>query len=724
MIQGAIDQSIQTAVRHHQAGRLAEAKRVYLEVLAMQPNNPDALHLLGIIAIQGGQWDQAVDLLSRVILIKPGMAEYQSSLGCVLREQGKLDEAIALWRHALDLKPNLAEAHLHLGKALRERGQLDEAIKASGQFLRMNPQSVEALNDLGNAFQESGRLPEAIAAYLQAARINPNLAETHNNLGSALRDTGQLDEAIVAYRQALSVKPDFSEAHCNLGTVLRDKDQFDQAIAAYRQALLLKPDYAEAYYELAIALLNSGRPDESITACREALRLKPGYAEAYNKLGNAFKEKGQLDQAISAYRRAIELKADRTDAHSNLVYALYFHSDYDVQTILTEHRHWACVHAEPLMSEIGAHDNDRSPDRKLKIAFLSPDLRGHPVGHSLLPFFENRDPDQIEIVCYADVRPSDLITAKLKSLSDQWQDVLGMSDAQVAEKIRRDRIDVLVDTTLHTARNRLLVFAREPAPIQLTMLGPPITTGLSTMHYRLTDPYVDPAGVSDGDYTETSIRLPHCFWIYQPPPPAALPNDLPARRNGFVTFGCLNQFSKVTRGALELWLQVLQSVANSRLKIQSQPGDHLDGVRRLFHGGGIASDRVQFVARTSREQYFRRYHELDICLDPFPFNGHTSSMDALWMGVPTVTLRGRTAVGRGGVSILSNLGLTDWIAGSPEQYVCIASQMAGDLPRLEELRSTLRQRMRNSPLTDGKQFALDVQSAIRRVWNSWCAWQK
>jgi predicted O-linked N-acetylglucosamine transferase (SPINDLY family) len=325
------------------------------------------------------------------------------------------------------------------------------------------------------------------------------------------------------------------------------------------------------------------------------------------------------------------------------------------------------------------------------------------------------------MVCYSDVRVGDPVTAKLRSLADQWQDVFGMNDRELAEKIRQDRIDLLVDPTLHTARGRLLVFAREPAPVQLTMLGPPTTTGLSTMHYRLTDPYLDPPGVSDGDYSETSIRLPHCFWVYQAPSLAILPGEPPAIKHGFVTFGCLNRFSKVTRSALELWLQILQSVPNSRLMIQSQPGDHLEAVRKLFEEGGIAAERVQFVARTTQEEYFRRYHQLDICLDPMPYNGHTSSMDALWMGVPTVTLRGRTAVGRGGTSILSNVGLADWIAESPEQYVTLAGQMAGDLPRLRELRSTLRQRMENSPLMDGKQFALDVQSAFRQMWKTWCS---
>jgi predicted O-linked N-acetylglucosamine transferase (SPINDLY family) len=741
MAQDTIKQAMKTAVEHHQAGRLAQARAIYLEVLALDPCLADPLDLLGVIAIQTGKFDQAIGWIRQAIAINPRVASYHSHLGNAFRGKNQHDEAIAAWRVALDLNGDFAEAYVNLGNALREKGQLKEAVEACRNAVRLNPGSFEGLTNLGAALQETGQSDEAIAAFRQALRINPNVAEIHNNLGNALAGKGQLDEAIAEFHRAIELKPDSAEIHHNLGGTLCKQGRFDEAIAAHRQALDLKPDYAEAYSSLAVTLNQMGRPDEAIAACRQAMRLKPRYAEAHYNLGIAFKETGQLDEAIACYRQAIQLKPGLVRVHDNLLYALAFHPGYDGRMICEEHRRWSQQFAEPLAvkgepstPEIRSHDNDRSPDRKLKIGFLSPDFGDHPAGRSLLPLFENRDPGHLEIVCYASVQTGDLITAKLKSLADQWHDVPAMSDERVAEKIRHDRIDILVDTALHTAHNRLLVFAREPAPVQLTMLGPPMTTGLSKMHYRLTDPYLDPPGAaegfasaaegfasaSDGDYTETSIRLPHCFWIYQPPPIGTLPNDLPALISGFVTFSCLNQFSKVTRPALELWVRILQSVPKSRLTIQSQPGVHLDIVRKLFHDGGISPDRVQFVAKTSQEEYFRRYHQLDICLDPFPFNGHTSSMDALWMGVPSVALRGRTAVGRGGVSILSNVGLTDWIADTPEQYVSVAAQMAGDLPRLAELRRTLRTRMQASPLMDAPRFARDVEAAWRQMWRNWC----
>ena len=366
-----------------------------------------------------------------------------------------------------------------------------------------------------------------------------------------------------------------------------------------------------------------------------------------------------------------------------------YHPGYDAPAILAEHRRWARQFAEPLAAEIRPHTNDRSPGRRLSVGFVSPDLHDHPVGRLLLPLFAHHERRQAELVGYSDVRVADGVTGQLKALADRWHETTGLSDPHLADRIRSDRIDILVDLALHTANNRMLVFARKPAPVQVTMIGMPATTGLATIDYRLTDPYLDPPGAGDGNYSEQSIRLPHCFWHHDPPEDDVAPAvaELPALRNGFVTFGCLNQFVKVSRPALELWLNILQSLPQSRLRIQSQPGRHLEAVRRLFQDGGIARDRVEFAAKVPRPQYFRRYHDLDVSLDPFPYNGHTSTLDSLWMGVPVITLAGRTAVGRGGVSVLSNLGLPELIAQTPQQYVELAVQWASDQPALAALRA-------------------------------------
>ena len=314
-----------------------------------------------------------------------------------------------------------------------------------------------------------------------------------------------------------------------------------------------------------------------------------------------------------------------------------------------------------------------TPDRKLRVGFVSPDFSGHPVGRLLRPLFAHHDRRHTEFLAYSDVRAPDAVTHELKAMADGWLSIVGMSDSQVADRIRNDQIDILVDLALHTANNRMLVFARKPAPVQVTMLGLPSTTGLTTIDYRFTDPYLDPPGQGDADYSEQSIRLPHCFWCYQPDqdsPPVA---ELPARKNGFVTFGCLNQFAKVNRptlNALDQHTSTLSGLAPGPLRtLRQSPGCDPRAVPATPASPPIASSS----SHGSRSvEYLERYHDLDLCLDPFPFSGGTTTMDALWMGVPVITLAGRTAVGRGGVSILSNLGLTELIARTPEQYVEIA----------------------------------------------------
>ena len=342
---------------------------------------------------------------------------------------------------------------------------------------------------------------------------NPTYAEAHNNLGNALQAQGQLAEAVSQYQQALRLKPDFVEAHNNLGNVLWAQGQLAEAVAQYQQAL----------------------------------RLKPDYAGTHNNLGNALKDQGKLDEAVACYRRALELKPDFAVAHSNLVYTLIFCPGYDAQTLYEEHRRWNQHHAAPLAKFIQPHRNDRSPDRRLRVGYVSPDFRSHPVGRFLLPLLEAHDHGSLEIFCYASVRIPDTITDRCRAHADVWRDVLGLSDEQVAEVIRQDQIDILVDLTMHMANNRLLVFARKPAPVQVTYLAYCGTTGLSTMDYRLTDPYLDPPGRFDQFYSEQSIRLPETYWCYQPIVQTPASTALPALKAGHVTFGCLNNFCKVTR---------------------------------------------------------------------------------------------------------------------------------------------------------------------------------
>ncbi len=338
----------------------------------------------------------------------------------------------------------------------------------------------------------------------------------------------------------------------------------------------------------------------------------------------------------------------------------------------------------------------------------------------MVPLLAHHDSRSVEVFCYSDVRVPDENTARLRQLAHVWRNAAGMADAQLAQGIRADQIDILVDLSLHSAGNRLLAFARKPAPVQVTWLGYPGTTGLTSIDYRLTDPFLDPP-VTDQFYSEKSVRLPHTFWCYEPVHPELQVSGLPAIENGYVTFGCFNNFAKVTPAALELWARLLSAIPRSRLMINCPSGEAQARVIERFSRSGIEPHRIEFVRRKPLVDYLAQFNRVDVAVDPFPCSGGTSTCDALWMGVPTVTLRGHTAVGRGSVSILSNVGLANWIADTPEQYLSIAAEMAGDLPRLAELRSGLRKKMEQSPLMNAAQFAADMEAAYRSMWENWCS---
>jgi protein O-GlcNAc transferase len=540
------------------------------------------------------------------------------------------------------------------------------------------------------------------------------IAVSHHN-------AGRTAEALAAYQRILAREPDHAQALQMLGMLAAQCRQFEPAAELIRQALRVGPENAEAHNNLGNVLRELGRLDEAAAEYRRAVQLKPNYAGAYRNLANVHHSSGRPDLALQSLRKAIELAPASAEIHSSLLYMLHFHPDYDSAAILGEHRRWAERHARPVQRHPKPFGNSREPERRIRVGYVSPDFRNHVAGRMFKPLLAHHDHQRFEIVCYADVAAPDLLTAELKSMADQWHWSYQVPDDQLAADIRRHGIDILVDLAQHTGGNRMLLFARKPAPVQVSWLGYPSTTGLDAIDYRLTDPFLDPPGEGDENYSERSYRLPHSFWCYQPPDaPSDVVVALPEDQNGFVTFGCMNRFEKVTPPALALWRRVLQAVGNSRLRMHSEIGAHLDSVRAFFREENIADERVIFVERQPIAKYPSQYHSIDICLDPLPFGGGTTTCDALWMGVPVVTLAGRTAVGRGGVSILSNVGLEEFIARSGEQYVSIAAALAADRSHREHLRRTLRGRLEASPLMDGRRFAAEVEAAFRQIWRTLC----
>jgi predicted O-linked N-acetylglucosamine transferase (SPINDLY family) len=497
---------------------------------------------------------------------------------------------------------------------------------------------------------------------------------------------GNWDEAADAYRRAIALQPKDDRAHLSLGNALAGKMDLDGAVAAFRAAIALRPDSIEAY----------------------------------NNLGVALKEQGLLDDALECCDKAMAIDPANAAVHSNLVYLLSFHPGYEPAALAKEQRRWNKLHAEPLKPLIRPHANDRSPDRRLKIGYVSPDFRQHVVGQNIFPLLSEHDHEKFEIFCYATSARSDAFTELLRPHADMWRNVASRTDEELAEIIRQDQIDILVDLSLHMAFNRLRVFARKPAPVQVTYLGYCASTGLEAIDYRLSDPYLDPADSDLSLYSETTIRLPETYWCYGCAGPTPEPSPPPSIAAGNITFGCLNNFAKTSWAAQDLWAQVLQGVPNSRMIIHSYPGSHLDEVRERFSKKGVSPDRLEFVAKLPWAQYVAMYGRIDIALDPLPWGGGITTCDALWMGVPVVSLVGQTAVGRGGKSILSNIGLSELAARRPRQYVQTAIALAESPDRLTELRGNLRDRMLTSPLMNARKFARHVENAYREMWRRWC----
>ena len=683
-----IPQAFDLALAHHQAGRLPEAEAIYRQILAQQPDHAGVLHMLGVLTYQKGQAEAGVALIRQAIALAPRVPEFHSNLGNILREIGLLDEAVAACRQAIALNPTLPDAYNNLGVVLVETEKWDEAR----------------------------------AAYHQAITLKPDCAEAYHNLGIIFRHQGKLEEAIAAYRQAIALKPDYREAYHALVLIFQDRGQLQEAADLCRQAIAHRPNDPLLYNNLGFFLWSLRQFDEAIPALRHAIALKPDFAGAYNNLGNTLKDQGQLDAALVCYDHALVLEPNDTVVACNQIYLLHFHPDSSARDIYEASCRWNRKYAAPLKSSLRPHSNDSALGKKLKIGYISPDLSRHPVGRFLLPLLQNHDHARMEIFCYSDIRAPDSITNSLRESADNWRNTGHLSDQQVADLIRADGIDIMVDLTMHMAGSRLLVFARKPAPVQVTYLAYCSTTGLDAMDYRLTDPYLDPPDrKTEGMYSEQSVWLPQTYWCYLEPPTGLEVGPPPGEAVGHVTFGCLNNFSKVTDKALMVWCALLRATPNSRLLLHAGEGAHRQRTLDLLEQEGIAGERLNFAGFMSPLEYFALYREIDIGLDPFPYAGGTTTCDALWMGVPVVSLAGDIAVSRGGLSILSNVGLSELVAQTPEEYVQIATELAQDMGRLAGLRSSLRERMKSSPLMDGPGFACNVEAAYRQMWQRWCA---
>lgn len=611
----------------------------------------------------------------------------------------------------------LARARAHHGAGRRK-----EAESAYRKVLAKKPRHDQALFMLSLLLFESGRFEEASPLLERLVEAHPGEPVYLTNLGEAYRQTGRLELAAAVFERILAADPHFPEAHHNLGITLMNAGAPADALPRLQRAVALRPDDARFQMTLAWGLLRLQRVSESIAHARRAVELAPNLAAAHHHLANALAEAGDRAGAIAAYRRAVELDPGDHHAHSNLILVALTDPGWDAARLHAEARAWAKLHAEPLRAHQRPHTNHRDPERRLRVGYVSPDFRGHAIGQFVMPLLRQHDPAAVEVFLYASVERPDFATEAYRELAgERFRDIRRLDDPSAAELVRSDGIDVLVDLAVHGAGNRLRLFACKPAPVQMTWVGYAGTTGLDSVDYRLSDGYFDPPGTDLGVYTEEVLRLPS-FWCYDPlEDAAAIPvGPLPALGAGAVTFGSLGSPRKLHDGVLRLWARVLDAVPGARLYLYLE--EHArEAARRTFSDAGVDPGRLAFGGRVSRREYLERYHGIDIMLDTFPFAGGTTSLDAAWMGVPVVTLAGGPTLQRAGVCVAMNLGLPELVARSEEELVARAAALAGDLPRLAQLRGDLRARLGASPLGDAPRFARDLEAAFRAAWRRHCA---
>jgi predicted O-linked N-acetylglucosamine transferase (SPINDLY family) len=598
-------------------------------------------------------------------------------------------------------------------------GRRTEAEKTYRQLIGSNPRNHQALSSLGVLLGESGRLNEAIEALERASALEVNPTYL-TQLGVVYRLAGVLDAAAEAFGRILEVEPNFPDARLNLASILMDAGAYAHALPLLDEALRLGPDGARLRAAAARACFNLGQVDGALMHARRAVELAPHVASYRRQLGDLLDAHGEKPSAIASYRRAVELDGSDHIAHSALIVAMLSSPDFTANDHYAEARAWAERHAAPLRGRLPVPPNDKNPERRLRIGYVSPDFREHALQQFLVPLLEHHDQGAVEIFLYSSVDRPDVATDWYRHFAGStFRDIRQMDDVSAANLVRSDRIDILVDLALHSSAGRLRIFACRPAPVQISWLGYVGTTGLDTIDYRITDNVLDPPDADPALSSETCLRLPETLWCYSALDSTLEVNPLPALSTDHVTFGSQNAYRKLHPGLLATWGRVLAAVPGSRLFLHAD--EHArERLKRELAREGVAADRIEFGGRVPRLEYLRRYQRIDIGLDTFPFNGATTTLDAAWMGVPVVTLSGASPLQRAGASIMTNLGLPELVATSEDAFVTKAVKLASDLNRLSQLRSSLRGRLTTSPLGNVLVYARHVEAAYRTAWRRYC----
>ena len=746
--------------------RPQEAESAYQRALAQEPGDALAHYNLGHLYQLYGRWSEAAASFSQATVAQADFVAAWQKLAAMELRANRREQALAAAERAVALAPDDAASWFHLADGLGRFARWPESLEALERSLALQPQFAEAWNNLGLARKHQGDRAGAKAAFttaleqappsdpanasmaaetcsnlaqleldghqLQAAQqwseralaLDPQNAQVQFTKGNVLNALGQYELAASALRRALELQSDFPEALNNLGNILLNLRRHSESIATFERAISQRSDYAEALANLANAQREASFPDLAEQALLEAIRINPEFAAAHSNLGNAYFDQGKVDLALQSYHRGIDLGQDDRDFVPNYLFALNYSPSASDAHLAAEARRLAQAKFDGLGSEaLGSKALALAPAaigaRRLRLGYVSPDFWMHPVARFLLPVLEHHDQSQFEIFAYSSRYLKDGFTSEIAKHVEHWRDVHPLDDASLADLIRADGIDLLIDLTMYARDCRPGLFARKPAPVQITYLAYVGTTGLAAMDYRITDEVLDPPEGGPLPFSEQPLRLPRCWWSFAVPPPVVTMPEVvppPCIGSGVISFGSLNNFVKVNEGLRELWAQLVASVPGSRLLLHIKETRARLGLLEFFAERGVSSDRISLIGYQNGPDYMATYGQIDIALDTTPFAGGTTSFDALWMGVPLVTLAVERSSSRGGASILTSLGRPDWIARSPEEYIAIAQRLAADPQALAAIRSGLRTELQASPLMDNAGFTRELEDLYRQAW--------
>lgn len=725
-----IAEALGLALEHHRNGRLAEAETLYGRILDADPAQPDALHLLGLLAGQAGRAERGTALIAQAMALRPDAADYPSNLGNLFDAAGQSARAAVAFRRTLALRPDFASAWARLGVASHRLGSDDGALRGLSRAVALDPSDAVSagraallLHQRAVAERTSGQAARARDSLARALAWSPDSSDLRFDAAHAAYAAGNLLVAEDGFRRTLALSPDHACALANLGALLEERGALAAALAACRRALILEPGLVTAWVNRSAACEGLGRHEDSAAACRRALALNPAHAAALGNLATALRAWGLVAQGFPLLRRAVQL-GDLT-AERNLLSAILYDPSFDEEARFAENRAFAERRAAPIIAHAVPPRTDPAPERRLRIGYLSADFRSHPIARNMAPILANHDHAGFEIVGYADTVRADAMTERIRGFTDLWRPIDGLGDAAVAERIRNDAVDVLVILGGRFDSNRPLVAAYRPAPVQVSAHDG-ATSGLTVVDALFTDRVLVPRRGPER-FSERPFRLP-TFYAFDPiadAPPAAPP---PVLACGRVTFGSLNNPAKLTDAVLAVWARVLAAVPDARLllKYKGLYGEPAlrTRLRSVFATLGVDPSRLLFPEiGPSGRHHLALYQEIDIGLDSFPFGGATTTFEALWMGVPVVTLLGDNMMGRVSAAHLSAVGATELIAGDADGYVRIAAALAADQERLAAYHAGLRDRLCAAPILNGRSKARQVERAYRALWRRWCAGQ-